>query len=145
MEQANQRYLVNNIVNEALAEVDRTLSENLEALQDPMFESALIGLKQRKMTYEKDPLLPMIRDRIQSKISKLNNMTEEEYVLAYCRRDKLVQLSNDQLEMLRTLDRQLRDEFLRKIPKLDQSIKQYPHVKHTLDNWGKDFQEKAHA
>ena len=78
MEQANQRYLVNNIVNEALAEVDRTLSENLEALQDPMFESALIGLKQRKMTYEKDPLLPMIRDRIQSKISKLNNMTEEE-------------------------------------------------------------------
>lgn len=47
--------------------------------------------------------------------------------------------------MLKTLDKQLRDEYIKKIPKLDQSIKQYPHVKKTLDNWGKDFQEKAQA
>lgn len=78
MEQSNQRALVNNIVNEALSEVDRTLEQNLDALQDPMFESALIGLKKKVMTYENDPLLPMIRSRIQNKISKLNNMSAEE-------------------------------------------------------------------
>jgi hypothetical protein len=36
----------------------------------------------------------------------------------------------------------MRDEYLRKVPKIDNSIKAYPHVKKVLDNWGKDFQEK---
>jgi hypothetical protein len=35
------------------------------------------------------------------------------------------------------LDRQIRDEFLKKIPKVDQSLRQYPSVKKALDNWGK--------
>jgi hypothetical protein len=78
METSNQRYLINSIVSDALAEVDRTLNESLNAIQDAMFESALLGIKNKGMTYENDPLLPLIRQRIQTKIAKLVNLSEEE-------------------------------------------------------------------
>lgn len=131
MEVSNQRYLINSIVNEAISEVDKTLKENLETIQDQMFECALTGIRSQKMAYENDPLLPLISQKIQAKISKLSKLTEEEKV-------KLVQLSNDQLDSLKTLDRQIRDEFLRKVPKVDQSLKAYPQVKKALDNWGRE-------
>jgi hypothetical protein len=78
MEVANQRYLINNIIRDALAEVDKTLNENLNDIQDAMFESALIGIRSKRMAYENDPLLPLIRQRIQAKISKLTGLSEEE-------------------------------------------------------------------
>jgi hypothetical protein len=78
METANQRYLINSIISDALAEVDRTLKESIDKIQDSMFESALIGIQQQKMTYENDPLLPLIRERIQAKIARLTNLSEEE-------------------------------------------------------------------
>jgi hypothetical protein len=78
MEISNQRYLINNIVTDALGEVDRTIRDEIDNIQDAMFESALIGIRNQKMTYENDPLLPLIRQRIQGKISKLTQMTEEE-------------------------------------------------------------------
>lgn len=130
METANQRYLINNIVSDALKEVDRTLTDNIDQIQDAMFESALIGIKKQKMTYENDPLLPLIRKRIQDKIGKLTNMSEEE-------KQRLVSLSEDQIESLRVLDRQIRDEYIKKVPKLDNSIKAYPNVKKALETWGR--------
>jgi len=131
MEVSNQRYLINSIVSEAIAQVDKTLNENLDNIQDSMFDCALIGIKNQRMTYENDPLLPLISQKIQAKISSLSKLTQEEKV-------KLVQLTNDQLEGLKTLDRQIRDEFLRKVPKIDQSLKAYPQVKKALDNWGRE-------
>lgn len=135
MEVSNQRYLINSIVTEALGEVDRTLKDEINNIQDAMFESALIGIRQQKMTYENDPLLPLIRNRIQGKISKLTKMTEEE-------KDSLISLTNDQVESLRVLDRQMRDEYLKKVPKLETSVRAYPQVKKALENWGRDVQEK---
>ena len=61
------------------------------------------------------------------------------------RKNNLVQLTNDQLETLRVLDRQIRDEFLKKQPKIDQTVRQYPAVKKALENWGKDGSEKTKA
>ena len=130
MEVSNQRQLINSIVSDAISEVDKTLTQNLDGIQDQMFESALIGIRNQQMTYENDPLLPLIRERIQAKIAKLTTLTEAEKV-------KLVQLSEDQIESLRVLDRQIRDEYIKKVPKIDQSLRAYPQVKKALDNWGR--------
>lgn len=130
MESSNQRSLINNIVNEAISEVDKTLNESIDDIQDGMFESALIGIKRQSMTYEKDPLLPLIKSKIEGKIKKLTSMTEEEKI-------KLIQLSKDQIESLKSLDRKMKDEFLQQQPKLDNSIKAYPQVQKALNNWGR--------
>lgn len=80
METSNQRSLINSIVSEALAEVNKTLDSSIDSIQDAMFESALIGIKKQQMTYENDPLLPLIKEKIEAKIKKLTALTEEQYV-----------------------------------------------------------------
>jgi len=135
MEASNKRYLINNVITDALSEVDRTLKDELDNIQEPMFESALIGIRKQKMTYENDPLLPLIRTRIEGKIRQLTSMSNEE-------KDRLVSLTNDQIESLRVLDRQIRDEFLKRIPKLEASVKAYPSVKKAMDSWSSGIQDK---
>lgn len=78
IEITNQRTFINNIINAAIAEVDNVLTDNLAALQDGMFEAALIGIKEKKMTYKNDPFLPLIKDKIQKRIRELNGLTEDE-------------------------------------------------------------------
>lgn len=116
METTNQRTVINNIVNETIQAVDRTLEENEEFIQEQMFESALLGIRNKQMTYENDPILPLVQQAISENVQKITSLSEEEQL-------ELITLSNDQLESLRAIDERSKLEYLNKPPVLDGTLK----------------------
>lgn len=61
-EEANLKKIISNISQEALEEVNKALSDPSKAgaIHDAVFESALTGIREGRMTYANDPLLPML-------------------------------------------------------------------------------------
>jgi len=66
-----------------------------------MFESALIGIKRKQMTYENDPILPLVQQTIKESVSKVTSLSAEE-------QNKLVNLTADQLATLKAADARYR-------------------------------------
>lgn len=97
METSNRRTVINNIVNETINSVDKTLADNSAFIKEKMFESALIGIRSKKMSYENDPILPLVKQAISANVKKVTALTEEEQT-------KLITLSGDQLNTLKALD-----------------------------------------
>lgn len=78
METSNRRTVINNIVNETINSVDKTLADNSAFIKEKMFESALIGIRSKKMSYENDPILPLVKQAISANVKKVTALTEEE-------------------------------------------------------------------
>lgn len=97
METTNQRTVINNIVSETLQAVDKTLADNEEFIKDQMFESALLGIRSKQMTYENDPILPLVQQAIAENVQKVTSLSEEEQLA-------LVTLTQEQLKSLSTVD-----------------------------------------
>ena len=77
-EVGNQRALINRVVTRAIEEVDRKLESDSQAIADGMFESALIGISKKSMTYENDPILPLAQATIKEEVSKIMGLSPEE-------------------------------------------------------------------
>jgi len=129
MENTNQRTVINNIVSETVAAVEQTLVDNEEYIKDQMFESALLGIRSRQMTYENDPILPLVQKAITEQVQKVTSLSEEEQLA-------LVTLSQDQLDSLRAVDERAKLAYLNKQPVLDGSLKAHESVQNALNNWG---------
>jgi hypothetical protein len=95
-EKKNQQRLLNDIVEAAL----RSLEENLknettrQAIEQQMFESALVGLSKGQMEYQNDPLLPLILSTIKREVEKVQGLTAEQQV-------KLISLTKEQIDSIR--------------------------------------------
>jgi hypothetical protein len=98
METSNQRTVINNIVAETIAAVDKTLADNKQFIKDQMFESALIGIKSKQMNYENDPILPLVKKAIAENVKKVTSLTEAQQLA-------LITLSADQLTTLSNIDK----------------------------------------
>lgn len=82
------------------------------------------------MTYENDPILPLVKQAITNNVKKVTSLTEEEQT-------KLITLSGDQLNTLKALDERAKNDFLTKQPVLDSGIKSRKSVAEQLKSWGK--------
>ena len=90
---------------------------------------ALEGIAKGSMSFEKDPILPYVLETINQTVDKFNKISPEE-------QNKIVSLSEDQLQQIRTNDARLRDEFLANQPKIDGSLRSNQVVGKILNRWG---------
>lgn len=116
------------IAEEALNIVLNTVKEkekNKEILKTS-FESALIGLKNGKMEYSNDKIIPLFLSNLQIKTKNLISLTNEE-------ENKLFSLSQKQKEILIELDRRNKLFYLEKSPEISTNIKNSEIYKNILN------------
>ena len=116
IENMNQTRIINEVMGETFAAVDKAYNENKEQIEKEMFNLALEGIAAGKMDYAKDPILPYSVKTIQKTVDRFNSISPED-------QKKLVTLTPEQLESIRAADARARDEFLLNEPKIDGSLK----------------------
>ena len=83
-----------------------------EAIQQAAFESALHGISTGTMTYQGDPLLPIMQEEVTARTSAYANLSSEE-------ESKLLSLSSDHRRIISENDRKSKEEFLGKAPAIN--------------------------
>lgn len=129
MEARNRAEIVGNILKKAVDEVER-LQRNIPAqVVEASFEAALDGIASGAMDYRKDIVLPMVLERIRGEVAKLQNMSEAE-------QQKLLVLTEAQIEQLRSQDEAAKKDFLSKAPMgVDASVRNLDNVKQMYAQW----------
>lgn len=94
-----------------------------------MFTLALEGIANNRMDYSKDPILPYIVETINQTVQKFTNIPKEE-------QDKLIALTDAQIEAIRNKDIRQRDEFLNNPPKIEGTLRTSPVISKIIDSWG---------
>jgi len=119
-------------MSQTLKAVDIAYANNKAKIEGDFFEIALEGIAKGKMSFEKDPILPYVLQTINQTVEKFNKISPEE-------QNKIVSLSEDQLQQIRTNDTRVRDEFLSNQPKIDGSLRNNPIVGKILNRWGQNW------
>lgn len=117
-------------MDETLASIDVAYNNNKEQIEAAMFDLALEGIAKGRMDYAKDPILPHVLQTINKTVEKFSAISKEE-------QDRMVSLTEDQLDSIRNADSRARDEYLYTEPKIDGSLRQNPTVEKVLSGWGK--------
>ena len=126
----NQTKIINEVMTETLSSIDKAYQENKSEIESKMFELALEGIANGRMDYAKDPILPYVVKTIQQTVDKFSKISPED-------QRKMVKLSADQMQAIRSADERARDEFLSNEPKVDGTLRTNPIVAKVLDRWGK--------
>ena len=129
MENINQDKIISSVMAETLGSIDAAYQNNKQEIESAMFDLALEGIANGKMDYAKDPILPHIIATINKTVEKFNNISKED-------QDKMVSLTSEQLNAIRTADVRSRDEYLQTEPKIDGSLRNNPTVAKLLSSWG---------
>lgn len=130
-EDSNRQALLNQIINEAVKEIDSALAGPQKAdIEQKIFESALEGLSKGVMEYNNDPILPLVVKVVKEKVSKIQNLTKEEQT-------KLISLTDAQLASIRAADQKAKEDYLNEKPKqIENSLKSNEYAQKIFENWG---------
>jgi len=112
-EQKNLKNLLGEIGSGAQQKLQSSLSDpsTRKVIDDGMFQSALLGIRKGEMTYENDPLLPLVESEIQSRTAAFAGLSAEE-------ESKMLALNDDQKKIIAGSDKATKTEFLRRAPKV---------------------------
>lgn len=116
-------------MNETLASIDTAYANNKAQIEAAMFDLALEGIANGRMDYAKDPILPHVVETINRTVQKFDSISKED-------QEKLVALTEEQLQAIRNADARTLDEFIKTEPKIDGSLRNNPTVSKVLSNWG---------
>ena len=94
-------------VNEALADASQS-----EQIKEQAFQSALAGIRSGVMTYENDPLLPILTEEVMSRTSAYQSLSPAE-------ESQMLSLNNDQKRIVVDQDRKAKQEFLTATPSIN--------------------------
>ena len=113
-EAQNLKTIVNAIGDDSFAKVKSAITDAAQQadIQEAAFQSALDGIRQGSMTYNNDPLLPILRNEINSRTSAYQGLSAEE-------ESKLLSLNADQKRIISENDRKAKNEFLGKVPNIN--------------------------
>jgi hypothetical protein len=131
MEKHNQNKIISDVMSQTLKSVDVAYQNNKAKIESAFFDIAVEGIAKGKMTFEKDPILPYVMDTINQTVEKFNKISPEE-------QNKIVSLSEDQMNQIRASDARARDEFLSSQPKIDGSLRNNQIVGKILSRWGQN-------
>lgn len=118
-------------MSQTLKSVDIAYQNNKAHIENAFFDIALEGIANGKMSFDKDPILPYVLETINQTVEKFNKISPEE-------QSKIVSLSEDQMQQIRSNDVRIRDEFLHNQPKIDGSLRNNPIVGKILNRWGQN-------
>lgn len=79
-EQANLKNLLNGIGSGALQKVKDSLNnpESQKAIKEQSFQSALQGIRDGSMTFKNDPLMPILTNEINERVSGYKALNKQE-------------------------------------------------------------------
>jgi hypothetical protein len=120
------RSLENGNIKRTLAEItENSLNKVLEKINDPSqnqdiidssFESAIEGLKNGKMEYKGDKVVPLFTQELKNQSKHLENLTPEE-------EDKLFSLTKEQRKYVAAIDNRAKVDYLSKVPEVSTILK----------------------
>jgi len=112
-EKSNLKSLQNNIGVAAIEKMTAALAdpEQKKLIDAAAFESALKGISTGTMTYEGDPLLPIVTEEVMNRTGAYQTLSAEE-------ESKIMSLTGDHRRIIAENDRKTKQEFLQKAPVL---------------------------
>lgn len=129
-EQANLTKLVDNIGKAAIDKVNAALAdpEQSKVIKESAFQSALLGLRAGIMSYENDPILPILQEEIVERCSAYSNLTPEDESAMLC-------LKADQKKVIADADKREKNAFLTAKPKINNpSVTGHEKYKQYVEN-----------
>ena len=124
-EQANLRTNMQNIAHGALETVLAKVEDPATAgdIKRASFESALNGIREGRMTYQGDAILPLIQEEMAERLEKFKGLTVEE-------EQTLLALTDEQKAVIAQADRGIKNEFLQTPPQISHgSVKAHDKFK----------------
>lgn len=121
-ENKNLKDLMTGIGEGAFSKVTAAMNDPAQrkVIMASSFESALSGIRAGVMTYENDPLMPILVNEVNARTSAFANLTSAE-------EGKMLSLTADQKRMVGDNDRRAKEEFLKKLPAISNpSIRMHP-------------------
>jgi|LauGreDrversion4_2_1035121.scaffolds.fasta_scaffold409304_1 hypothetical protein len=111
LENSNVKNKIKDIIEDSLKVIVQKVGseEGRKSLHSSGFQSALQGLRTSKMTYENDPLLPLLKNEIQSRLTPLKTLSPDE-------ENKLFALTKEQKLQVADSDHRLKVDYLSKAP-----------------------------
>lgn len=101
--------MIQEILKSALEELDSIKKSVPSDVYDASFDAALDGIEKGFADYKKDLILQKIKGKIEEKMKKIQSLSPADM-------KKLIQLTQEQFDALRTMDQNARKEFLSKQP-----------------------------
>lgn len=96
----NQRTILNKITSSVKEELNQIEKSPSKEVLEGSFMAALKGIKEGKMSYEGDKVLPLVQSKIKEQLQKYKKMSPEQL-------SDLLTLSDEQINGLRQADQQL--------------------------------------
>lgn len=119
-EQQNLKSKLSTIAQESFAATLEKVEEDADgAIKEQAFEAALEGIKKGKMTFESDPIMPLLQEEISSRTEEFKDLTPEE-------ESALLSLKPEQRLSVIQMDKAAKDAYLTKVPHITaQGIKSH--------------------
>jgi hypothetical protein len=106
-ENQNLKNHLKQIATGSLDVINKSLSDPSKRrdIEEAAFQSALKGIRSGQMAYESDPLLPILQDEMNRRITQFKGLSKEE-------EGKLLSLTADQRRIIADQDRKAKNEYL---------------------------------
>lgn len=116
-ENVNLKSLLNGIGKGALEKVHAALADPVQgqAIKEGAFQSALAGIRAGSMTYQNDPILPILQDEITSRVNAYKSLSAEE-------ESRLLSLSAEQKKIIVDQDSRDKAGFLAAVPNINHPV-----------------------
>jgi hypothetical protein len=113
-ENNNLKNLLRDIGKGSIDKVNAALNDaaQSEQIKEQAFQSALAGIRKGSMTYENDPLLPILTEEVMSRTSAYQSLSAEE-------ESAMLSLTADQKRIVVDQDRKAKQEFLTATPNIN--------------------------
>lgn len=113
-EQTNLKKVLSSIGEASFAKVTSAMADpaQKDKIMDAAFASALLGIRSGVMTYENDPLMPILETEVNNRTAAYANLSAQE-------ESDLLMLTPEQKQIIAGNDRRAKDEFLTKLPAIN--------------------------
>ena len=113
-EQVNLKKFLSSIGDAAFGKVTAAIADPKQKgdIMEAAFNSALLGIRAGTMTYENDPLMPILVDEV-------NNRTQAYANLSSAEESEMLMLTTEQKRLIGENDRRVKEEFLTKLPAIN--------------------------
>jgi len=121
-EGSNLKGLLNSISSGSIEKLNAALADPVQRkeIQEASFKSALAGIRRGTMTYEHDPILPILQSEIEARSAELKGLSPAE-------ESKLLELTSDQKRIIADTDRSMKAEYLKQSPQVNNpGLKMHP-------------------
>ena len=113
-ENSNLKTLLKDIGQGSIDKVNAAMNDAAQSaeIKEKAFQSALAGIRKGTMTYENDPLLPILTEEVMSRTSAYQSLSAAE-------ESKMLSLTADQKRIVVDQDRKAKQEFLTATPSIN--------------------------